>query len=65
MAISEQGKKIWKSAAGGSLMRAMLGTKPMTEQDRQTLEQLRQSGKQDGQMPADQMPAQTDSSEQA
>ena len=54
MAISEQGKKIWKSEAGGSLMRAMLGTKPMTEQDRQTLEQLKQTG----QMTAEQMHSQ-------
>ena len=50
MAISEQGKKIWGSKQGGDLMRAMLGTKPMTEQDQQTLEQLKQTGK-DGQMP--------------
>ena len=43
MAISEQGKKIWKTPAGGNLMRAMLGTQPMTEQDKQTLQELKQT----------------------
>ena len=43
MAISEQGKKIWKTPAGGNLMRAMLCTQPMTEQDKQTLQELKQT----------------------
>ena len=42
MAISEQGKKVWKTQQGGNLMRAMLTGSPLTQQDKQTLEQLKQ-----------------------
>ena len=44
MAISNQGKRIWGSNQGGSLMRAMLGGQPLTQQDRQTLQELKQGG---------------------
>ncbi len=44
MAISNQGKRIWGSKQGGSLMRAMLGGQPLTQQDKETLQQLKQGG---------------------
>ena len=55
MALTPKGKIIWGSEQGGDLMRAMLGTQPMTQQERRTLEQLKQT-KQDGQMQAEPMP---------
>lgn len=55
MALTPKGKVIWGSKQGGDLMRAMLGTQPMTQQERRTLEQLKQT-KQDGQMQAEPMP---------
>lgn len=45
--MTPEGKKIWNSPAGGSLMAAMLGMKPMEEKDKATVEQLRQTGKAD------------------
>mgnify|MGYP007051462828 CR=1 FL=1 len=44
MAISKQGKQIWGSKAGGSLMGKMLSGEALTEQDQQTLAQLKQGG---------------------
>ena len=58
MALSPKGKQIWGSQQGGSLMRAMLGTKPMTEQDRQTLEQLKQGDQQQEPNPQPSQPEQ-------
>ena len=46
MAISKQGKQIWGSKAGGSLMGKMLSGEALTEQDQQTLAQLKQTGQQ-------------------
>jgi hypothetical protein len=45
--VTPEGKKIWNSPAGGSLMAAMLKLKPLEEKDKETLEKLRQTG-QDG-----------------
>ena len=44
MVISNQGKRSRGSNQGGSLMRAMLGGQPLTQQDRQTLQELKQGG---------------------
>lgn len=42
--MTPQGKKIWNSKAGGDLAMAMMGEKPMTDEDRKTLDALRQGG---------------------
>lgn len=39
--ISKEGKKIWQSKAGGNLMAAMLGTKPLTRMDELTIKRLK------------------------
>ena len=41
--MTPEGKKIWDSPAGASLMEAMLGEKPFTKQDELVLESLRKS----------------------
>ncbi|MBK7813144.1 MAG: hypothetical protein IPJ52_01950 [Rhodocyclaceae bacterium] len=41
--MTPQGKKIWDSKAGGDLAMAMMGEKPMTEEDRKTLASLKQT----------------------
>jgi hypothetical protein len=38
--LSPDAKAIWKSPAGGNLVRAMLGLKPWEEEDRQTAREL-------------------------
>jgi hypothetical protein len=38
--MTPQGKKTWNSPAGASLMDAMLGEKPMSEQDKATVQEL-------------------------
>lgn len=43
MAITPEGQKIWDSKAGGSLMKAMLGQKPLDEKDKETLAELKQT----------------------
>lgn len=43
--MTPEGKKIWNSPAGGSLMAAMLKLKPLEEKDKLALEKLRQTGK--------------------
>lgn len=41
--MTPEGKKIWDSRAGGNLIAAMLGEKPLDEKDKETLEQLKQT----------------------
>ena len=43
--MTPQGKKIWDSKAGGDLAMAMMGEKPMTDEDRATLEALKQTSR--------------------
>ena len=43
--MSPQGKKIWDSPAGASLMRAMLRGQPQSEQDKETVQALVESSK--------------------
>lgn len=44
MALTQKGKQIWGSKQGGNLMRAMLGGQPLTQQDKETLQELKQGG---------------------
>jgi hypothetical protein len=43
--MTPQGKKIWNSPAGASLMKAMLGEKPMNKQDEAVVRALVKTSK--------------------
>jgi hypothetical protein len=43
--MTPQGKKIWNSPAGASLMKAMLGEKPMNKQDEAVVKALVKTSK--------------------
>ena len=53
--MTPQGKKIWNSPQGASLMESMLGEKPVSEQDRATIQALVETSK--GKPPAAVPPA--------
>ena len=53
--MTPEGKKIWNSPQGASLMESMLGEKPVSEQDRATIQTLVETSK--GQPPSAERPA--------
>jgi len=51
--MTPQGKKTWNSPAGASLMKAMLGEKPVDKQDEETVKVLVKTSK-EGKKPSPQ-----------
>lgn len=41
--MNEQAKKLWKTPQGASLLGKMLDGEPLSQQDKETLEQLKQA----------------------